>query len=157
MKFPQSPKLWRAFVLSAYKNTKICNPGRRLSHPGKRNYCFIGQIMKGFTLVNQYAPFARLVTYAPFSHYHKGIFIARPYHGINLCYCLIFAKIVYSIFKLLFSHKKSLLLVGIIAQASKFRKSKILLSYSRKWGRGLTRYTPLKKHTPGLLACSLYL
>ena len=100
-------------MLSANENTQICNPGRRLSHSGKRNYCFIGQIMKGFTLVNQYAPFARLVTYAPFSHYCKVIFLARPYPGQNLCYCLIFMKIVYSLFKLLFSHKKSLLSVGI--------------------------------------------
>ena len=144
-------------MLSANENTQICKPGRRLSHPGKRNYCFIGQIMKGSTLVNQYALFARLVTYAPFSHYHKAIFLARPYPGQNLCYCLIFMEIVYSLFKLLFSHKKSLLLFSIIMQASKFRKSKNWRALFRRWGRGLTRYTPLKKHTPRLLACSLYL
>lgn len=33
--------------------------------------------MKGFALFNQYVTFARLVTYAPLSHYHKGIFIAQ--------------------------------------------------------------------------------
>lgn len=144
-------------MLSSNENTQICKPGRRLSHPGKHNYCFIGQIMKGFTLVNQYAPFALLVTCAPFSHYRKGIFIVWPYRGKNLCYCIIFMKIVYSLFKLLFSHKKSLLLVGIIMQAPKFRKSKKLLAVSRRWGRGLAKPTPYGKQPPRLLACSLYL
>ena len=68
--------------------------------------------MKGFALVNQYAPFAIIVQIAILIYYKIGIFFPRAYQCVAPDYPS-FQKFTCSLFKLLFSHKKSLLLVGI--------------------------------------------